>query len=243
MENTRYIGYLLAIALVFVVFVAIKMVMPHAEPQKPVDVIGMQLYRPIFFGTDADLQYEKKSEASDELQPPDPHLTENVTKEKVKPVAVASPQTKEAVLYSPSNEDDDERYFEQFLINYKEEVQSKRKYRNDVVVRYYKHEADGERANLLVDYGFYLHIRPVNNPDHYATFESNILYYGKEFPERDIKLIAYLLVRNGIGIKKILPFKDYDGWKRKSIEIGANARLQNAPVLSLSEIRYFKRAE
>ena len=97
---------------------------------------------------------------------------------------------------------------------------------------------DGSKAELLVDYGFYLHVRPVQK-DRYNTINSNVIYYGHEFPERDLKLIAYLLVKNGIPIKRLQPFKDYDGWKKKSLEIGGNPKLENQPTLTFSQIREY----
>ncbi|MCP4459389.1 MAG: hypothetical protein GY816_15410, partial [Cytophagales bacterium] len=133
---------------------------------------------------------------------------------------------------------DSESYFTEMIRDYKENVLAKRKYRNDVVIRYYKHESDMDKALVLVDYGFYLHERPVDKA-RYKSTNSNVLYYGQEFPENDLKLIAYLLIKNGIPIKRLRPFKNYDGWKSKSLEIGGNPALRNQQILTYSQIQAY----
>ncbi len=136
---------------------------------------------------------------------------------------------------------DDEVFFKEMIQNYKENVLRTRKYRNDVVIRYYKHDQDQEKAKILNEFGFYLHERPVSKYRK-STLRSNTIHYGEDFPLRDIQLIAYLLLENGVEIKRIAPFKNYGGWKHKSIEIGADASLKKATSLSLSDIRnYAKR--
>jgi len=241
MQVDRYIGYVLAIALMFLVLTAIKMVLPHTEPKKPVDVIGMELYKPIFFGTATDREVENTAIQSEEYQDDDYQPLEEKPVEEVakKPL----PKAITAKVTKPTASADDQAYFDQFIIDYKENVQAKRKYRNDVVVRYYRHLPDDTRADVLVGYGFYLHIRPVSNPEHDEKYGSNIIYYGKDFPERDIKLIAYLLLQNDIKIKEIRPFKDKDGWKHNSIEVGANIKIHQKPALTLSQIRNFKKVQ
>lgn len=222
MENIRFLLYAAFWGFVFLIMTAIKNLSP--EKKAPVDEIGMKLYRPIFFGT------KDKPRKKATIKKP---VKENPLPEKIKekPVTVTTKKTNTA---SSSDED----YFSKMIQDYKTNVLTKRKYRNDVVVRYYRHESDGDKAQLLVDYGFYLHERPLGR-NRYENLSSNIIYFGQEFPERDLKLIAYLLVKNGIPIKELRPFKDYDGWKKKAIEIGGSSKLADSPVLSFEDIRSF----
>jgi hypothetical protein len=237
-------------------FAVIKSLSPEKEYEPPIDYIGRRLYRPIFFGTD-DNPTKKSVKNQEEIFNEDEafkdEVVENVEisdgpksepepkKEESTPKTVEpSPMKKEEVnKTSITNSDNAESYFKQLIQDYQQNVLTKRKYRNDVVVRYYRHSSDQDRAKILVDFGFYLHERPVSKL-RFDTVDSNVIYYGHDFPERDLKLITYLLVKNGIPIKSIRPFKDYDGWKRKSLEIGGIPKLQMKPTLTFSQIQNYK---
>lgn len=230
MKNTHSFLNFAFLGAAFLVLTGIKFLSPEAPA--PIDEIGMKLYRPIFFGKTGGAAkspvVKKETEtAKEEAALPVKSEEKEVTKTNVQPVKV-----------EPIDNSSDEAYFTDLIQGYKTNVLSQRKYRNDVVVRYYKHEPDGDNANILVDYGFYLHVRPVAE-DRFKIQNSNVIYYGHEFPERDLKLIAYLLVKNGIPIKRIQAFKNFDGWKKKSIEIGGSASLDKMKTLTLSDIRSF----
>lgn len=207
--------------MVLILFAIIKKVAPTPPPKKEVDMVGIRLYAPIFMAPDVKNRSVAEAEKREEL----PHAELDQPQK---------PQTNQ----TPSIETHDgEEFFEDLITEYRESVLTRRKYRNDVVVRYYKHQPDSTKADTLVDYGFYLHVRPVSDRERYASMGSNVISFGKDFPERDLKLITYLLVTNGIEIKRIRPFKDYDGWKRKAIEIGADKRLVNQRTLTLEQIK------
>ena len=106
--------------------------------------------------------------------------------------------------------------------------------REDVVVRYYKHEKDGEKVYSLKKLGYYLHEREAEDSKDYG---SNVLYYGSDVDVRDIQLVAYTLKQNGIPLKAIIR-SQYD-WKYHSLEIGADSLLVGRPILSLDEIQSF----
>ncbi|MEQ9230472.1 MAG: hypothetical protein RIF46_07290 [Cyclobacteriaceae bacterium] len=238
MEKGRFLIYLVTLALVFLGLTAIKMILPHEEPKEPVDEIGMRLYRPIFFAS-ANESTTKKAEniQQDEFQDNvavEDEPAETVTKPE-KPAPKAKPKVSTPKPSNPSLDGAD--FFEEMVKEYKATTLKERKYRNDVVVRYYRHEPDGDRAQVLVYFGFYLHERPVSNQEEFNNVMSNVIYYGKDFPESDLKLITYLLIKNGIEIKELRRFKDFDGWKRKAIEIGASSYLKDKPVLTFDEIR------
>jgi len=244
MEKTRYVGYIVTIAFTFLVLTAIKMAIPHPEPKKPIDVIGMELYKPIFYGTGNETLDKREPIVTEEFQDDELPAIEETNKPAKKPANKPAPIKKPTPSKTSSfSTADDQAFFDEFIADYEQNVQTKRRYRNDVVVRYYRHRSDSTRADVLVGYGFYLHVRPTATPEQYETYDTNIIYYGKDFPERDIKLIAYLLVTNGIGIKELRPFKLADGWKHNSIEIGTNVKLTNKPALTLSQIRSFKKTQ
>jgi hypothetical protein len=220
MQKTRYLLYLVLIGLAFTTFYILNILLPHPPPEKQVDVIGMRLYKPIFFGeADAPPQFESTEKESE--------VTETETDE---PEAVRIPSNQRR-----SNEST--TYLEDLIKEYKRTVLSQRKYRNDVVVRYYRHEPDGDQVKVLSEYGFYIHERPIPDEKRFKNFGSNVIYYGHDFPESDLKLIAALLISQGMEIKSIQPFKDFNGWKHKSIEIGANSRIDAKRPMTINDVK------
>ena len=191
----------------------------------------MRLYKPIFFGeADATSQFESET-IQEELNPE--VKTEEVKIEKPKEETPAKKSSVASQVNSAT-------YLEGLIRDYRKNVLSKRKYRNDVVVRYYRHEPDGDQVSVLSQYGFYIHERPIPDEKRFKDFGSNVIYYGHDFPESDLKFIAALLISNGMEIKSIQPFKDFDGWKHKSIEIGANTKLDKRKALTLDDIQAFR---
>ncbi len=107
--------------------------------------------------------------------------------------------------------------------------------REDVVIRYYKHENDGNRAYILKELGYYLHEREAENNQRLA---SNSLYYGSDVDLRDIQIVAYTLLKEGMPLKAIKR-SAYD-WKFNSIEIGADSLVESNSILSVSDIQAFE---
>ncbi len=106
--------------------------------------------------------------------------------------------------------------------------------REDIVVRYYKHQKDASKVYTLRKLGYYLHEREAQDSKDYG---SNVLYYGSDVDLRDIQLVAYTLVQNGVPLKAIKQ-SQYD-WKYNAIEIGADSLLANNPLLSVADIQGF----
>ncbi len=107
--------------------------------------------------------------------------------------------------------------------------------RDDVVIRYYKHENDGNRAYALKSLGYYLHEREAEDNQRLA---SNSLYYGSEVDLRDIQIVAYTLLKEGMPLKAIK--KSAFDWKFNSIEIGADSLVENNSILSVADIQAFE---
>lgn len=131
----------------------------------------------------------------------------------------------------------DVEYFREFSRVYKEQklkgVQPES--RTDVVIRYYQKEKDGDRIFRLRALGFYIHERPTS--ERFDQYASNAIYYGDKVSIEDIKMVAYTLMRQGVEIKTIEPSQFYSDWKAHSIEIGTDDTMQDAPSLTLGDIR------
>ena len=152
------------------------------------------------------------------------------------------PETVQEEQPATEREDATRVFFDELLSSYREEVLGKippNKSRTDVIVRYYQHEADGKKVLNLKEYGFYIHERPVEEKS--TGKISNSIYYGDEVPRRDIQLIAYVLLKNDLPLKQIVPSKFHDSWKSEAVEIGNDPRKTNAPTLTLEEVRNFSK--
>lgn len=108
--------------------------------------------------------------------------------------------------------------------------------REDVVVRYYKHENDGQEIYSLRKLGYYLHEREAEDN---LRLRSNSLYYGDDVDIRDIRLVAYELIKAGVPLKSIS--RSQFDWKFNSIEIGADSLVENNSILSISDILAFEK--
>lgn len=137
-----------------------------------------------------------------------------------------------------------EQYFEELLSDYIESISSildGNQRRTDVIIRYYRHPSDGNKVDQLEDLKFYIHERPV--ADGLKDYPSNAMFYGDNVSEKDIKLVAYVLVSNGLDLKKIGISKFHDDWKSNSIEIGADSMALNLPSLPLEKIKTFQKVK
>lgn len=133
-----------------------------------------------------------------------------------------------------------EDYFNQLIADYQDDILNKipeTENRTDIVLRYYPHEADNGKVELLSKYKFYIHERPVIEA--YKNLPSNSIYFGDQVRTEDIQLIAYILVKEGLPIKQIIPSKFHDGWKSNAIEIGTDLQVDDLPILSPEKIMAF----
>ncbi len=103
--------------------------------------------------------------------------------------------------------------------------------REDVVIRYYKHEKDGDKVYALKNLRYYLHEKPATET---KGLGSNVMYYGDEVNKEDIQVVAFILLENGIPLKSIERSK-YD-WKSNAIEIGTDSLLIGQKNLTKNDI-------
>ncbi|WP_462247227.1 hypothetical protein [Ekhidna sp.] len=106
--------------------------------------------------------------------------------------------------------------------------------REDVVIRYYKHQKDGYKVYSLKALGYYIHEKQATET---AGLGSNVLYYGDDVNNSDIQIVALTLLAEGLPIKSILPTQF--SWKATSIEIGTDTLLINEEILSEADIKSF----
>ncbi|WP_436517935.1 hypothetical protein [Ekhidna sp. To15] len=108
--------------------------------------------------------------------------------------------------------------------------------REDVVIRYYRHDQDDDKVYVLKELGYYIHEKEANET---AGLGSNVLYYGDDVKIEDIQIVAYTLLEKGLPIKAIIPTQF--SWKSNSIEIGTDTLLLNNANLSRAEIQNFSK--
>lgn len=108
--------------------------------------------------------------------------------------------------------------------------------RDDIVIRYYRHDKDGYTVYSLRDLGYYIHEKEAVET---AGLGSNVMYYGSEVTLEDIQIVAYTLIDQGMELKSIQP-TSFD-WKYNSIEIGTDEGLEGAASLTSEDIKSFKK--
>ncbi len=106
--------------------------------------------------------------------------------------------------------------------------------REDIVIRYYRHEKDLKKVDKLKELSYYIHEKEAEET---AGLGSNIIYYGDDVPLEDIQIIAFTLLEEGIPLKSIQHTKFE--WKAQAIEIGTDTMLLDEPNMSTQEIQDF----
>ncbi len=177
-------------------------------------------------------------------KPPEEAAIDTVSVLKEQPIEESMPESTEIEESQPQavasmSSGDPESYFEAQLSDYISEFDPiLSENRSDIVIRYYPHKGDGDKVYRLRELGLYIHERETN--ESIGQYESNSIYYGDSISTRDIQVIAYYLIKNGVPIKQIVPSKYHSDWKSKSVEIGADLTLEDKLVISLEELRSFQ---
>lgn len=143
-------------------------------------------------------------------------------------------QTKRTI---PNSEISDKDYFKSLKNSYLGPIVAalpEGRSREDVVIRYYKHNKDKDKVYVLKKLGYYLHEKEAEDS---KNFGSNVLYYGSDVDVKDIQIVAYTLLQNGVPLKGIEP-SQYE-WKFHALEIGADSLLASRSELDISDVRNF----
>ena len=107
--------------------------------------------------------------------------------------------------------------------------------RTDIVIRYYKKDKDGDRVYKLRNLGFYIHERPAE--DDFDRYASNAIFYGDSVKKKDLILIAYQLMQNGVKLQSMTLSKYHDAWKAHSVEIGTDTTSLKDKPFTLGTLR------
>ena len=111
--------------------------------------------------------------------------------------------------------------------------------RDDITVRYYRHELDGDVVSRLSELGYYVHVRAPT--EGLGDLKTNSLYYGDDVDARDIQLIAQFLIRNGVELCQIRPSRYHADWKADAVEIGASREADGSDPLTMEDINAFEK--
>ena len=63
---------------------------------------------------------------------------------------------------------------------------------------------------------------------------------GEDVVLEDIQLVAYILLKQGVPLKQIVPSSYHSDWKPYAIEIGVDPLIDERPVLTYRKIRNFE---
>ncbi|MEQ8626561.1 hypothetical protein [Ekhidna sp.] len=108
--------------------------------------------------------------------------------------------------------------------------------REDVVIRYYRHDQDGDKVYSLKELGYYIHEKEATETE---GLGSNVMYYGANVAVEDIQIVAYMLLSSGLPLKSIEPSSF--SWKANAIEIGTDPDILDDDNLTESDIRNFSK--
>jgi TIR domain len=102
-----------------------------------------------------------------------------------------------------------------------------------VVVEYYPKEIDAAAfERILSKFGYELRI---GKPEVTDT-PINVIFYGAAVPEEDVKLVAFTLMRAGVQLRAIQPFRRLAKEKARVIQVGALRELRQRPVLAAERV-------
>jgi cell division protein FtsB len=102
-----------------------------------------------------------------------------------------------------------------------------------VVVEYYPKEINAAAfEKILSKFGYRVQVRSPEITD----IPINVIFYGKDVPEQDLKLVALTLVRAGVRLRAIQPFRRLADSKGMVIQVGALRELQGQPALEAKTI-------
>ena len=134
----------------------------------------------------------------------------------------------------------DSIFFDYLLDNYKNGKINNlgpNQLRSDVLIQYYNRKENTKQSITLTQLGFEIHNKYTNNSKEVA----NILRFGEDVVLEDIQLVAYILLKQGVPLKQMVPSSYHSDWKPYAIEIGVDPLIEEQPILTFRKIRDFER--
>lgn len=121
-------------------------------------------------------------------------------------------------------------------------ILSRHKPNNNIIIAYYDRTIDEKRVGLeLRALGY--HFKNKSASEYMSKKKTNAIWFGAEVPIVDIKIVALTLIRAGIPIKGIRPYKNnstYRNYKKNIIEVGASVDLDTKPQLTVEQVKNAK---
>lgn len=113
----------------------------------------------------------------------------------------------------------------------------KQRYVNfDFGIRYYSKKSDPSgliKSLKRCRYStFFIH-----SDDWFGGSRSNQLHYTSSILFEDVRLIAYLMIRAGVGVKEIAPYKSKAKEYTNTVEISSEPLLENFPTITVADLK------
>lgn len=114
------------------------------------------------------------------------------------------------------------------------ELQQNRGNKELITVQYFPKDVDPDIIReTLQKLGFKLEI---GNPK-ITEVSTNSIWFGEKVKVEDVRLIAYTMIRAGVQIKAIRPFRNLSEKNSLLIQIGSDAQIQDIQPLTVEKIR------
>ncbi|MFC2103120.1 hypothetical protein ACFLSS_01705 [Bacteroidota bacterium] len=109
---------------------------------------------------------------------------------------------------------------------------------SNIIVRYYNKTIDEERVVIaLRSLGY--KFKSKNPVQYMQKQQTNSVWFGRQVPLKDCKIIALTLMRAGIPIKAIRPYRaslTNPSYKKNIVEVGGDTGLRNNRKLTVEEV-------
>jgi len=100
-------------------------------------------------------------------------------------------------------------------------------------VEYYRKDVDGEKVQeAFKELNYKYIVGKANLPDD----QSNTIFVGEDVPERDIQIIALILIRAGVDLRSIQRVTYWPTEKRRIVQIGSSEITEGSPSIKVSQI-------
>ncbi len=181
-------------------------------------------------------EQEKREEVKEVIDIPKTALDETTVLMTLKKEKKTETVKQKKISMTPA----DSIFFDYLLDNYKNGKIKKlrpNQLRSDVLIQYYNRKEDAKQSITLTQLGFEIHNKYTNNSKDVA----NIIRFGEDVVLEDIQLVAYVLLKQGIPLKQMVPSSYHSDWKPYAIEIGINPLIEEQPILTYKKVRNFER--
>ncbi|NQS90451.1 hypothetical protein HQ584_11760 [Patescibacteria group bacterium] len=109
--------------------------------------------------------------------------------------------------------------------------------RQSITVQYFPKNVDKNIVeSALKELGFKL----IRGRANFPAYPTNAIWFGANVKIEDVKLVAFTLIRAGVRLNVISPFRERKGTRSNLIQVGTYVKYLNSPLLNISEIKNAK---